>query len=122
MITIAIAALVVGLWLHHRALNTQRDDFQTQLSAQHDRHAQNLQRVLAQKNPDLEQLIALIDRQMQRIQAPAQAVMDHSVGLAAPSPPAIPFDDDDAFNESRQMSKEDLAEHLMRAEVTSDVA
>jgi hypothetical protein len=59
------------------------------------RYDDRLDQLLAAKNPDLEQLIALVDRLCQRVQAPSQAVIDHSLAAAVvpPSPPAVPFDD-----------------------------
>lgn len=123
MTLIAVAVLaVIGLWLHTRTTNQIRDDFRRELSQVHDRQAKHLQSVIAQKNPDLEQLIALIDRQMQRIQAPQQAVVDHSIAAAAPSHPAVPFDDDEAFHQAHSMTVEELAEAAWNAEVTSGAA
>ncbi len=57
---------------------------------------------------------------LQRIQAPEQAVVDHSVGLheEAPAPP-VPMDDDDAQWAARgiEVSRETLAEHAYMAEL-----
>lgn len=52
-----------------------------------------------------------IDRLCQRIQAPEQAVIDHSIVQPLPSPPAVMAEDDEDFWLSR-MSKEDLAAAL----------
>jgi hypothetical protein len=123
--TIAIVALAatILLCLQDRRASKRESALNDHLIRQEQRHSAHMAKVLEQKNPDLEQLIGLIDRQMQRIQAPVQAVMDHSVAQAVPSPPAVPWDDDDAFHRSRGMTTEELAEAEMRAElVTSGAA
>lgn len=58
---------------------------------------------------------ALVERLLQRVQAPEQAVMEHAMAQPLPSPPAVIPDDDGDFWESR-MSKEELAEALMQQE------
>lgn len=50
---------------------------------------------------------------LQRIQAPQQAVYEHSVGTRPPLPEPLPFDDDEAFHASR----EDLVNALAGAEL-----
>jgi rubrerythrin len=121
-ITIAVVA-AIALYLTNRQAGRRERDLNDHLIRQEQRHSAHMAKVLAQKNPDLEQLIGLIDRQMQRIQAPAQAVVDHSVAQMPESLPAVGFDDDDAFWKSRELDKEQLAEAEMHAErVTSGVA
>jgi len=69
-------------------------------------------------NPDTTALIALVERMAQRIQAPTEAVVEHQLAAPLPdSPPAIPFDNDQAFWEAQEpLSKEALADALMEAE------
>lgn len=75
----------------------------------------------AKPTPDTAALIALTDRMAQRLQAPAEAVVEHQLaGPLPPSPSAIPLDDDDAFWKAQEpMSKEALADALMEAETTN---
>ena len=70
-------------------------------------------------NPDTTALIALVERMAQRIQAPTEAVVEHQLAAPLPdSPPAIPFDNDQAFWEAQEpLSKEALADALMDAEL-----
>lgn len=67
-------------------------------------------------NPDLLALVGLIDRLCQRIQAPAQAVFEHSTEQVRPgseeAPPAVHPDNDADFWEAREA----LAERLMAEE------
>lgn len=60
-------------------------------------------------SPDLMEMVGLVDRLCQRVQAPAVAVAEHAM-MAAPAyvPQHVPVDDDDAHWES----KEQLAERL----------
>lgn len=79
------------------------------------------QRDRATPNPDTAALIALTENLCQRIQAPQQAVIDHTVQQTVTPdmvPPAVPPDDDKAFWDNRPLSKEALAEILMAEEVT----
>lgn len=57
-----------------------------------------------------------IDRMCQRIQAPEQAVIDHSVVQPLPSPPAVMHDDDQDFWGAR-MTKDELAVMLAQQEL-----
>ena len=73
-----------------------------------------------QRDPDIRQLIALVDRLCQRVQAPQTAVLEHREREApAPTaqyaPPAVEPDDDEGYWEA----KERLAEQMMRAEVAA---
>jgi hypothetical protein len=115
--TAILAALLVAWLLHTRTLKNERARHEQRLDQLERAHTVQMQKLLAQKNPDLDQIIGLVDRLCQRVQAPSQAVVDHSVGLAPPSPPAVGFDDDEAFHAAREMSKEALADMLMDAEV-----
>jgi len=76
------------------------------------------QRDRATPNPDIAALIALTENLCQRIQAPEQAVTDHSVSIGPvgvlPIPP-LP-DDDEGFWASRE-SKDELAERMMAEEL-----
>jgi len=72
----------------------------------------------AQASPDLENLIALVDRLCQRVQAPDLAVTEHAFKDTPPSPRAVPFDDDEAFYEA-QLTKEQLAHAAYEAELAS---
>jgi hypothetical protein len=70
-----------------------------------------------QPNPDLVELVALVDRLCQRIQAPSQAVFEHTAAHPPPptheqAPSAVDPNDDEDFWESR----EELAERLMTEE------
>lgn len=60
-------------------------------------------------------MIALVDRMAQRLQAPSAAVLEHDERVRGPvlTPPGVPPDDDEAFWESRDA----LAETLMAQEV-----
>lgn len=72
-------------------------------------------RLLETASPDLTQLVALVDRLCQRVQAPDVAVTQHAAqGGEQWAPPAIGFDDDEAF----MQSKEDLALMLAQGKVT----
>jgi hypothetical protein len=59
-------------------------------------------------SPDLCEMVALVDRLCQRIQAPEAAVMEHAAQGAVYAPQHVPLDDDQQFFES----KEQLAERL----------
>jgi hypothetical protein len=66
-----------------------------------------------------QQLIALVDRLCQRVQAPQAAVLEHDEQVRALrdeeyAPPAVPPDDDEAFWASRDK----LAELMMEQELT----
>jgi hypothetical protein len=65
-----------------------------------------------------QQLIALVDRLCQRVQAPQAAVLEHDERVRALrdeeyAPPAVPPDDDEAFWASRDK----LAELMMEQEL-----
>jgi hypothetical protein len=72
----------------------------------------------ATPSPDTAALIALVQNMAQRIQAPEQAVTDHSIQTELPSmpQPALPDDDDGFWAGREDMTKDELAEHLMAAE------
>ena len=50
----------------------------------------------------------------QRLQAPEVAVMAHQLAEMPPSPPAVPFDDDEAWHKVQNTTREDLAAALDR--------
>lgn len=58
---------------------------------------------------------ALVERLLQRIQAPETAVIEHTVAQPFASPPAVTPDDDTDFWEAR-LGKDELAEILMAQE------
>lgn len=97
LVVVALAA-VVGLVVRER---------------DHDRaHAQ----WRAYADRERQEFIALTDRLLQRIQAPEQAVMDHSVTqVPFPLPEAVNPESDTEFWES-QLTKEQLADALMAQE------
>jgi hypothetical protein len=113
--TIALLVAVVVLVVVHQwstdRMRTAHDRTIGGLLADHQEHITSL---LAQKNPDLEQMISLVEELCQRIQAPEQAVIDHSFdGQQIQMPSVVAMDDDEAFHET----KEQLAERLAMAEV-----
>ena len=58
---------------------------------------------------------ALVERLLQRIQAPEAAIVEHTVAQPFASPPAVTPDDDTDFWEAR-LGKDELAEILMAQE------
>jgi hypothetical protein len=64
-------------------------------------------------SPDLCEMVQLVDRLCQRIQAPEAAVMEHASQGPLYAPQHVPLDDDQAYQES----KEELAEILEAARV-----
>lgn len=80
------------------------------------------QRERATPDPNVAALIALTENLCQRLQAPQQAVIDHTIQQAVTPdmvPPAIPPDDDTAFWDAQPFSKEALADILAHAEVST---
>lgn len=68
-----------------------------------------------QPHPDLKELVGIVDRLCQRIQAPDAAVTEHAMAQPLPDMPQVVMPDDDrAWWESQgfQMPKEQLAEQL----------
>lgn len=63
---------------------------------------------------------ALVERLLQRIQAPEAAVVEHTVAQPFVSPPAVTPDDDMDFWEAR-LGKDELAEILMAQEQAAAV-
>jgi len=113
--TAAFIVLAAGVALHLWANRGREKALQAALTAFQQQHTLHIQTVLKQKNPDLEQIIALADRMAQRIQAPQQAVYEHAAVQLPPDPPAVGFDDDAGYWEAR-LSKDELAEALMAEE------
>lgn len=119
--------LILGLiWLldrrHTQALEANR--------VEHDQHARELMAVLEQLNgqtsllaarvrephPDLSELTGIIDRLCQRVQAPEQAVIDHSVMQPLPPMPQPALPDDDAqFWRDQGFAPEPTKEELAAA-------
>lgn len=91
---------------HQRAAERQEAAFAVERA--------HIEAARAKAAPDLTELVALIDRLCQRVQAPEQAVVEHA--MAQPLPPmpqVIEMDDDDAHWEA----KEQMAEREMMAEL-----
>jgi hypothetical protein len=123
-VTYAFITLAVCFLFHIRVSRLDAKGHADQVSLMQQQHTHHLNLLIQQKNPDLEQLIALVDRQMQRIQAPAQAVIDHSMtSMVHESPETIPMDDDEAYWDQKSViSKEDFAEAAFAAEKAMSVA
>lgn len=69
--------------------------------------------IAASGSPDLCEMIAIVDRLCQRIQAPSVAVAEHNQATVGEfAPPAVSMFSDDEHHES----KEELAERLAAAE------
>ena len=67
---------------------------------------------------DRDRLLATIDDLCQRVQAPDLAVIDHQAkqgGIV--NPPAVGFDNDEDYWKAAEMTKEQLADELMQAEL-----
>lgn len=121
-------AIVLGLaWLttltaliYRAQVHDRRVDRLVALAAQATgRHTEQVNHLIslhtserANTHPDLEALIRLVENLCQRIQAPEQAVIDHSIASPeGPQPQFIGGDDDDAYW-AHQESKEELAERI----------
>ena len=74
-------------------------------------HEQTTER-LCRPHPDLTELVALVDRLCQRIQAPEQAVVEHAMQMPLPPmPQVIEMDDDDRhFETKEQMAEREMDE------------
>lgn len=77
-------------------------------------HAQLIAEVVRCASPDLCEMVALVDRLCQRVQAPQAAVAEHAAGVFS-APQHVPMDDDSAYHQS----KEELADLLEAARVGS---
>ena len=126
MVYLAVAelALIVGLiWLRERSHDRELEAIRVLVDQHAVERAEHLS-VLADlttqtgdrdPHPDLTQMVGIVDRLCQRIQAPDQAVIDHSIVQPLPEmpQPALP-DDDAAFWKAQGFapaaSKEELAE------------
>lgn len=130
-IQLAAILILVGVLIWH-ILHTERAHSETvmQLLAAQDMERQdhrNQLRALVEEHsaerrvahPDLSEMVALIDRVCQRLQAPEQAVIEHAIG-DHPSPPAVPPDDDIAYWEAQKamLDKTELADLAMEAELS----
>jgi hypothetical protein len=62
-------------------------------------------------SPDLKEMVALVDRLCQRIQAPEAAVMQHAAQGPLYAPQHVPLDNDEEYHQS----KEELADLLAEA-------
>ena len=105
---VVILALVVVLVVrerdHDNRISEERD------LASHERSAQALEQARERTEHT-----ALVERLLQRIQAPETAVIEHTVAQPFASPPAVTPDDDMDFWEAR-LGKDELAEILMAQE------
>lgn len=104
LVALTLATLVWTIWQNGRQLRACQERAATE-------RAQLLQ---SQVSPDLEALIALVDRLCQRVQAPEVAVAQHvdqTTPVFAPQP--LSPDDDEAW----LMDKEELAERMMEQEL-----
>lgn len=105
--------------LDQRDHNKRLDELQRRHDERVDRliaaHADQIAKLTASRDPDLEQLVSLVDRLCQRVQAPAQAVAEHAISTGPQWTPPQPIqpDDDAAFHET----KEELADRLAAIEL-----
>lgn len=76
------------------------------------RNIDQIRMMVEHASPDLCEMVALVDRLCQRIQAPEVAIAEHASGVWSQDDalPSVDMFDDDDFHES----KEDLAERLDR--------
>lgn len=71
-------------------------------------------------HPDIAQLVALVDRLCQRLQAPDHAVVEHAQAQPLPPmPQAVLPDDDEGWHRAQALTKEQLAEQAMAAELNA---
>lgn len=129
IVTAQLAALIALLWALQR---THRQEIRTihgLLELQDQQRNRDLERIdnllraqhthMSQPHPDLSALIDLTDRLCQRIQAPQQAVIDHALQQPVPPVPqtVLPHDDN-AYWETQNVPKDELAEKLMAEELS----
>jgi len=69
------------------------------------------------EHPDMSMLIDLVDRLCQRVQAPQAAIIEHSAGVMPGYAPASVSTESDEDYWRAQLSKEELAERMMAAEL-----
>jgi hypothetical protein len=70
---------------------------------QQQRQAPLIAEVVRCSSPDLVEMVALVDRLCQRLQAPELAAAQHfNEGAPVYAPPAVSMFDDDDFNESKE--------------------
>jgi hypothetical protein len=124
------AVIAVLVWLIHNAHRKEIETIHGLLDLQDTQRTGDLERIdnllraqhaaMAAPHPDLTALIDLVDRLCQRIQAPEQAVIEHSIQQPLPDvPPTVRPDDDRGYWEALNLSKEDLAEGAMAGELNA---
>lgn len=111
---VAVAALLICVW----SQRDMRASLRAELVEERRQHHNLTRELLDARSPDLEQLIALTDRLCQRIQAPELAVLEHQQAGPALTPPAVGFDDDEAFHAAHGLTTEQLADLAFAEEQT----
>ena len=109
-LAVIIALLVVVLFVRER-------DHQNALNQAHDLASAERSAMAVEAAHERVEHRALTERLLQRVQAPEQAVVDHSASQVVTFPVvrAVEMDDDAAHWESR-LSKDELADVLMAQE------
>lgn len=129
-LTLTAVVLLAAVWLLDRRDKRHQDERARLLELMHtERKAMALrihdervamENARAQATPDLQALVALVERMAQRLQAPEWAVQEHRFASTegASTPQAVLPDDDQGWWEARQgASKEELAEQLWADEL-----
>jgi len=80
-------------------------------------HNQHTAALITNQAETVQAFIAQVDRLCQRLQAPQQAVIDHTIQTLQPGPPPIPMDDDAGYDDLHGLSKDELAELVADAEL-----
>lgn len=102
------------------------DEQRTELEANHQASLAQLADVLKPvPHPDIKELIGLVDRLCQRVQAPEHAIVEHAQAQPLPPMPAAVLpDDDEGWHQAHALSaqllsKEDLAEQAFEQELSA---
>lgn len=114
MTYVAVAQLVVILALVIVLMVRERDH-DNRISEERDLASAERSTMALETARERVEHTALVERLLQRIQAPETAVIEHSVAQPFASPAAVTPDDDQDFWEAR-MTKEQLAELAMSYE------
>lgn len=130
MTALALTAVVVlaAAWLQDRRDKRHADERARLLEVAHtEREAMACrmhdERVAAanaqaQTTPDLTAFIALVENLCQRLQAPKAAITQHQMESAPLfAPPAVLPDDDEGYWQARGLTKEELADQVMKQEL-----
>ena len=98
------------------AQDIERQAHRGQLIALAQEHAQERQAA----HPDLTELISLVDRLCQRVQAPEQAVLEHTLSDLPESPTPVNPEDDQSYWDAQitALDKDQLADQAMEAELS----